>query len=387
MHRAWVVVLAGCGFHSNVAPGDDVATMDASSSDGNPGICWKISDTVYGAHWSACANTTALTPSIDVMTSVSIDTNGGDSSPPGFTCAPLTASSEDVCALVASSIKIEPGIILSAHGDRPLALLGHSIDIQGMIDVASHITNSQRGAGAIAANCRPKTPAQSGGGGAGGVNDNTSGTGGDQGGTTNTGGSPGYSVATTFLHGGCDGGRGGNGDSDGGPAGVGGAGGGAVWIASDMGMLTLGSGAVINASGAGGAGATSDNHGGYGGGSGGMIVLQSSTIMRDASAQIFANGGHGGGGGAGGNPGSSGSDPTGPTSGGGGGQGGVAASGPQPGDGGTGFPSMMLDGANGNGQQQGGGGGGGGGPGVIRVASSTSIGGSKVSPVSVKWMP
>jgi len=149
MHRAWVVVLAGCGFQSKVAPGGD-ATMDASSSDANPGICWKLSDKVYKFDVSACP--TALADMIDVTTDVAVDTDAGTSNPPGLTCAPLASGSSNVCALAASTIKIEPGAILSAHGSKPLALIGHSIDIEGTIDVAGHVgagVAAGGGAGAI----------------------------------------------------------------------------------------------------------------------------------------------------------------------------------------------------------------------------------------------
>ncbi len=379
------VLLAGCGFQSKAHTSDP--TTDASSADDSPpglSVCWTISDADNNAHWSAC--TAALVPSIDVVGPVSIDTDGGDSSPPGYTCAPLAAGSQDVCALAAGSITIEMGAVLSAHGTKPLALLGHMIDIQGTIDVASHI-HGQRGAGALDSDCnRSQVLAKAGGGGAGGTFGLAGGKGGNQGGMPGSGGPAGSTESGSVLRGGCDGRRGGDGSAGGGPDGVGGAGGGVVWISSDLSMLKLGDRAVINASGASGTGATADGTGGHGGGSGGMIVLQSATITYNANAQIFANGGHGGGGGANGTPGGDGTDPTDPGSGGGGGRGPSAA--PMHGDGGAGYPATsMINGDDGDGASQGGGGGGGGGQGVIRIASNTMIGGSKVSPPPAQSPP
>jgi hypothetical protein len=181
--------------------------------------------------------------------------------------------------------------------------------------------------------------------------------------------------------------RGGDSSLTGGPPGVGGAGGGAVWIASDMGTLVIGPGARINASGAGGArglGSPAADDGGAGGGSGGLIVLQAPAIMLDPSAQIFANGGGGGGGAEAGKSGHDGSDPTGPSSGSAGGQGGSAA-----GLGGFGYSALAfsLNGADGDPNVHGGGGGGGGGAGAIRVASSTTLNGTNVSPPPAQLTP
>jgi hypothetical protein len=386
-----MVFLASCGFQARppaIDPTIDAPGNDASDNDGTTvaQTCWTISDATNNAHWSAC--TTAIVPSIVVTGTVSINTDGGDSSPSTYTCAPLADGSANVCALVAGSITIEAGAVLSAHGAKPLALLGHIIDIQGTIDVASHI-HGQRGAGALDNNCTPNmTLAKAGGGGAGGTYAASGGNGGDQGGVPNSGGPAGFTQSGSELRGGCDGRRGGDGSSSGGPNGVGGGGGGVVWISSDMNMLKLGDRAVINASGASGAGATDDGHGGHGGGSGGLIVLQSSTITYNANAQIFANGGHGGGGAAGGTPGGDGTDPTGPGSGGGGGAGGQGPSAAAAhGDGGSGYPASTRNGDNGDGPQQGGGGGGGGGQGAIRIASATLIGGGNVSPQPAQWTP
>jgi len=235
--------------------------------------------------------------------------------------------------------------------------------------------------------CPGAAATNSGGGGGGGFG-GAGGKGGEEGASPiTTGGAVGNAISLLELRGGCDGGRGGDGSTTGGLPGVGGAGGGAVWISTDMGTLVIGTGAKINASGAGGArglGSTGPDDGGAGGGSGGLIVSQAPAIILDPSAQIFANGGGGGGGAEAGKSGHEGSDPTGPSSGGGGGQGGSAA-----GLGGIGYFALGigLDGADGDPAVHGGGGGGGGGAGAIRVASSTTISGTNVSPPPARLAP
>src|SRR5262245_14359491 len=119
MRTAWVVLLAGCGFKSQLAK------QGAPDADPQPAaLCWQVNDPVFGLAASAC--TTALDDAIDVTTNVSIDTDGR-SNPLGFQCAALDTASDPICALAASSIKIEPRAILSAHGSKALALLGHTI--------------------------------------------------------------------------------------------------------------------------------------------------------------------------------------------------------------------------------------------------------------------
>src|ERR1041384_261852 len=131
-------LLAGCGFQA--APATTGPTGDASTgSDAPTGstICWTISDTTNAAHWTAC--TAAVATTISVTDDTSLDTDRGESTPPGLHCAPLTDTSVNVCALAAASIQIAAGKKLSAHGQRALAVLGHTIDLEGTIDVASHI--------------------------------------------------------------------------------------------------------------------------------------------------------------------------------------------------------------------------------------------------------
>jgi hypothetical protein len=390
MYRAWMVLLVGCGFHSGagVDATPDDAMIDASQP--GPPTCWMISDINFPL--SAC--TTAVVPRIDVTANVSIDTDSNVVPASGLGCAPLSSPLVPICALAAGSITIQAGMTLSAHGNRPLALLGHAITINGTIDVASHIIGGQRGPASPASGCNPDTMlATNSGGGAGGAYSTKGGKGGDEGASSGTGGPPGSTVGAVPLRGGCDGGRGGDASATGGPARAGGAGGGAVWISLDTGMLMLGNAARINASGASGAGGTgsaASDHGGNGGGSGGTIVLQAPAIMLDAAAQIFANGGHGGGGAEAGLSGNDGTDSTGPTSGGGSGDSGVPATG---GNGGTGYPASgpSLNGTNGDPAPlvHGGGGGGGGGAGTILVASSTTIPGTNtnVSPTPMALTP
>jgi len=361
MHRAWMVLLAACGFHSPAPTASDAMLP-----------CWAISDAAFQV--SACATT--LAAPIDVTVNVSLDTDTGVSNPAGLTCAELAHDSENVCALAASTIKLEPGVRLSAHGTRPLALLGHSIDIGGAIDVASHI-GGQQGPASDLSGCNAGARATRNGGGQGGTYDAP--LGGEGGaGNVGTGGGAGAGTIAITMRGGCPGGP-----SSGGTAAIGGHGGGAVWLAVDTGMLLLGDGAIINASGASGAGgmAISDDRGGYGGGSGGLIALQAPMITRAPSARIFANGGAGGGG-AGDGAGSPGVDPDGPTSGGSGGRPGLRGGAGSPASGGPGFPATLRDGGAGVGNEQdgNGGGGGGGGAGAIRVASVTDLGGTNVSP-------
>jgi hypothetical protein len=229
---------------AQICEGMGGSAIDAAISDASPSICWAIDDFIYGFQVKACPTT--LVGSIDVITNVSIDTDAGTSNPPGLTCAPLGTGSSNVCALAANKITIEAGKTLAAHGTKPLALLGHSIDIEGTIDVASHI-GGQRGPASNLTGCNPRVAATKSGGGAGGALDSVAGKGGDEGGTAGTGGAAGTSIAIVTLRGGCDGGRGGDGSGNGGPAGLGGAGGGAVWIAVDTGPFTIGASVATRA--------------------------------------------------------------------------------------------------------------------------------------------
>lgn len=393
MQRAWVVLLAGCGFQA-AAPSDDAgsgSSMDGSGSGSSQGVttCWKVKDANHLVDWSACT-TTALPETLNVFTA-SIDTDTGVSTPAGLSCLEVpigvvtngNLSNKMVCALAASTVTLPAGVVLSAHGGRPLALFGHTIDIEGAIDVASHF-GGQRGP-ASTDDCNPATGAKGGGGGFGGTLEGTAagGQGGNQGGVPNTAGKVEPSTSISFFRGGCDGGAGGDGTMTTATTELGGAGGGAVWISTDTdaGMLTIGHDAVINASGAGGAGGKSTNHGGSGGGSGGMIMLRAMMINYDPAAMIFANGGDGGGGAQDVVQGVDGKDPIGPA-----GNGQALAFKDLPlGSGGSGFPNVQA-GADGI-ATSGGGGGGGGGGGTIRIASRTMLKGTNFSPQPAKLDP
>ena len=389
MQRACLVLLAGCGFHST-ATDSDAALSDAASVDADPLLppgCWMVSD---GRAFQASACAPTVVASIDISADVSIDTDSLNTQ--GLHCAQLTTG-DSICALVAGTITIRPNVTLSAHGSKPLALLGHSIDIAGKIDVASHI-GGQRGAASNIAGCSPPSLATGAGGGGGGGFGTSGGKGGAPGGAGGAAGGAGGSITLTALTGGCDGGGGGDGSGTSGPPGSGAAGGGAVWIDSDTMPLTIRSGASINASGASGIAGrpvTAFSHGGYGGGSGGLIVLRAATIQLEGTAVVFANGGHGGGGSLTTVAGTDGTDPAGPTgpnAGGGGGNGGGGTAGTMAGgDGGAGSwgPGSQdgKDGTKGDNASTGGGGGGGGGAGMIKVASGTTLGGPNVTPTPV----
>jgi len=343
-----------------------------------------------GPETSACVSVTYMAlnvsvcpltqlPQIEIMANTSLDTDAGTSIPPGLGCVPLSAASTNVCALAASSIMIASGVTLSAHGSRPLALIGDLIDVEGTIDVASHIAG-QQGAASDGPGCNPGTRATGNGGGQGGTFAVSGGAGGDvDGSTTDKGGLIGPTIGVASLRGGCPGGP-----NSGGP--IGGHGGGAVWLAADDGgVLFLGSAAVINASGAGGVGGatTAGNRGGYGGGSGGMILVQAPNLIAAPSSQLFADGGGGGGGGFALAAGGAGVDPA---RAGVGGVGGAAAS-STTGAGGIGFPAAEAQRKGHNATATplggGGGGGGGGGAGAIWIDAQDVTGGPIISPPPV----
>jgi hypothetical protein len=410
VRAACIVVLAACGFHRDAitvdgppGPGSDAAIDSDVIVDLSP-ICSSIMRGAPQFAASACATPTV--GALVIATSASLDTDTGISTPPGITCVRTTNITDNLCAIVAPSIVIQPGVTLRARGSLPLALFAHSLTIRGTVDVASHAAGSVIGAGSYTSGCSAGLFPRLAGGGHGGGASGEGGQGGDQGGAASTGGTGGFSFAIDSLIGGCGGTRGGDGSaggsSDGGTP-TGGAGGGAVWLVSDTADLTLDATAIINASGAGGAGAALESHGGAGGGAGGLIVLQAPHIHLDPNALLFANGGHGGGG-AGINstqpgylPGTAGTDPAGPTSGGTGGTGGVDGSNPvltsplispnatsTAGDGGAGYPATATERDGRSGGTTGrGGGGGGGGEGAIRVVSATFITGSNISPPPV----
>ncbi|HSS02144.1 MAG TPA: hypothetical protein VLM79_34030, partial [Kofleriaceae bacterium] len=66
---------------------------------------------------------------IDVTGNVRLDTDVGTSGTSDVRCA--TIDNPAICAIAARTIRINSGAVLSAHGNRPLALLAHSIEILG----------------------------------------------------------------------------------------------------------------------------------------------------------------------------------------------------------------------------------------------------------------
>jgi hypothetical protein len=359
-------------------------SVDAPNSGTGPGGCWSIASPSLNV--SACSlGDVANQLKVLNGTSVDIDTDAGTSNVAGIGCTSLTETSTKMCALVAGSITIEVGVTLTAHGSKPLALLGHAIDIEGTIDVASHVGGRQGpGVGSEDINgCNLEVRAKGNGGGAGGSYGTQGGNGGDGGAGGDVPGQAAGSLGVDRLFGGCPGSPSSSAPVDA----IGGAGGGAVWISVDGGgVLTIGSKGMVNASGASGQGGMTQDtmRGGSGGGAGGLIVLQAQTMALPASPQIFANGGGGGGGAAEINPGLAGIDPVMGGVGGAGGGPGSPSTGGMPGVGGVGFPAVAtLDGKDGGGSTNGGGGGGGG-AGVILVDSDTTLQGSMVSPMPIK---
>jgi hypothetical protein len=378
-----MLLLAGCGFHSTAATDaaatvdGEISTVDAAIGDAIAALPGCVSVVYMSLNVSACP-VAALPDSQMISTTTSIDTDSGMSIPPGLTCAALMPGSAAVCAIAAKTITLTAGTILSAHGRKPLMLLGHTIDIEGTIDVASHV-NGQQGAGSDVFVCGVLKPAVGNGGGQGGTFvDSSGGNGGAvEGSPLEIGGPSASSFGIKEFRGGCPGGP-----SSATTATSGGHGGGAVWLAVDTdGTLTLGNSAAINASGASGAGgvATVDSRGGFGGGSGGMILIKAPTVTFAAS-KLFADGGGGGGGAAIENPGGAGGDPVSPGVGGTGGAGGVPTMNTtgNTGAGGLGFAASAEQ-RNGRNSRvdngvlgTNGAGGGGGGPGAIWIDAATT---------------
>ncbi|HUJ63705.1 MAG TPA: hypothetical protein VLX92_34635 [Kofleriaceae bacterium] len=375
--RALVVALAGCTFtHGGAAiDGAPGASVDGRSGD----------DALGGATLGTCVTIADLGvnlcpmdppgPALEIATTTAVKTDDGSTMPPdsAIKCAMLTkASAPNVCAIYAQSITIDAGVTLSASGGKPLVLLGDtSIDIEGTLDVASHL-GAPPGAGSPHPMCSPGKNPSGGGGGQGGSYATAGGNGGDAGATAMTGGTAGSALAADSLAGGCPGAPG-----DG--AAMGGAGGGAVLLATPL--LLVGDAGQIDASGAAGRGGTSGARAGGGAGSGGMIAVAAGAITLAAGAQLYANGSHGGGGASATTTGSDGSDPAGAVSGGGGGAAG--------GTGGSGSAGALrgtpaVDGAAGvTAGASGGGGGGGAGVVYIRPAIGVVAGDSNVSPAPI----
>jgi hypothetical protein len=299
----------------------------------------------------------------------------------------FTTSGVDMRAIVATSVDLQPGTILSAEGVRGFAIVATGailLQANARIDVSAGGAGYRSGCGAATAgNGEDDNQGGAGGGGAGlGAAGGTGGNG-DSDQSQSMGGMAGAAAAAPPEGpiGGCTGGNGGKGDSNQNLGGAGGRGGGAVYLVSAI-SLTIASGAGIDAGGEGGAGAVRvDNNGdagGGGGGSGGSIFLEAPRIR--VGGIIAANGGGGGEGSGGqvngknGDPGTFGTGPAGggQTGNGTGARGGAGGARDAP----TGTQPMEV--------LQGGGGGGGGGVGFIRVKSADADLGQEVSPAATQ---
>lgn len=349
-------MVAGCGFHPTNAAIDDGShedTSDVAPTTPDAQVCFGPSG------WSACFN---AIPTNAVMLGAAIDTDVGS-----LDCSATPASwsgsgQPDACFVVGGSITLPSSVGISrVTGSRPLVLVGaDSISISSTLDVASQ-RGENIGPGAnVACGAFGQTPTSAsnnkgGGGGAGGSFITA---GGDGGLGDNGAGMQGTAAtaipAPTKLRAGCPGQQGGDGDGQTGNHGIGGDGGGAVYLLASN-TITIASGAIINASGAGSI-AGSSYGGGGGGGAGGMIVLYATTIT--SMGIVFANGGGGSSGGNQAGGGNVGSNPsTTQTS--------AASGGPSTGNGGAGGSGFaqgtnQTNGVDASSMDTGGGGGGGG---------------------------
>ena len=235
------LVVSGCSFSPRNAAVDASVTQP---DDGHHGSSDGHLDS--GGSQAACVTVASigvhLCPSgapsgmIDITSSATLVTDSGATSPPNamLSCAPMTtASTPNVCAIFATSIKIEKGITLAATGTKPFVLIAtDDIDVEGMLDVASH-AGGVTGPGPVPAACGHNSMTPQGETGAEGGSYGTKGAsgGGDE--DDDTVGAPGDTIGLAALTAGCAGAVGGNG------GGAGGAGGGAVLVSAPM--LTIGS--------------------------------------------------------------------------------------------------------------------------------------------------
>ena len=382
------LALGACSFHPGALAGDaasdqtphpdaagqdvytpDVAIPDVAASDAIEDACVVVSD--LGVNLCPM---TSPGPALEISASTSIHTDDGMTTPanPAIACAMMKGgSTPSVCAIYATSITIDANVTLSATGGKPLVLIAtQSIDLEGVLDVASHIGGAT-GPASPNPSCQAGTNPKNAGGGQGGSYETSGAGGGDEDGAAGTAGAAGATVSIAKLAGGCPGANGGGG-------GAGGAGGGVVLISTPS--LTIGTGGAIDASGAAGHGAAAGRHGGGGAGSGGLIAINAAIITMNGNAQIFANGSNGGGGSSS-NPASNGADPTGAASGGSGG-----ASGGSGGAGATGATraAAAVAGHPGTNNNDGGGGGGGGAGAIyIRPMSAAVMNNPNVSPAPI----
>lgn len=316
----------------------------------------------FGVFATVCPDG-GLGPALVQTTPTTLDTSSSPLCVPYH--LPSGAADTAYCVIAASTITLSPTGRATITGARPLVIVGNQVQLDGVIDAASHrggTTGPNANPGACVAGAAPGTDAGGPGGSFGGAGGN--------GGASGSAPPALASVATpkpTQLRGGCAG-RAGESPNTGGAAG---AGGGAVYVIAQQLVI----GGTINVSGASGRGGGL-SAGGGGGGSGGMIVLEAPTIVTSMAARIFANGGGGGEGGGLDNGGDNGIDSTAPTQAGFGGAGGVGGGG----DGGDGSAGTTPAAPGQAGTVAGGGGGGG--AGAIRVIPPQMLAGAIAPPPS-----
>lgn len=294
-----LVTAGGCGFEHGATSsggGDDMPVIDGSidgatiDPGGEPNPCQPKFLNLCG---QPAASMTLDAPGID---SINTDTDPR--------CRTLTQTNGGpVCLVYVTSASI--GGQLIATGSRPLAIASTStINIAGVIDVSSRRSDGKTGPGMDGTCTFSATPEMDLGGGGGGAGGSFGAVGGDGGhgdsdnSLGNDGdGAPGLAgpvLTPTVLRGGCRGQNGGNESAAGQVGGTGGHSGGALYLYAAT-SITMTSGAVIRASGAGGTGGGAQA-GGAGGGTGGMVVLEAPQLT--IAGTIAANGGGGGEGGA-----------------------------------------------------------------------------------------
>ncbi len=316
-------------------------------------------------------------------------TCGGGPPPPNFSV--ISVGGNPAVLFFVESLTINSGATLRATGARPaIFAVRNGVTVNGTLDLGSTPTfraaggQLSCGSGTGQNGGAGGTPSSGGGAGGGGFGeDGADGSDAEGGGAKGAKGTANGASSLTPLRGGCRGGHGGRFDSaNADSSGRGGWGGGALQISSGA-TLTINTGGVITARGAGGGGGVAGERvGGGGGGSGGAILLEGVEVRVNAGASVTANGGAGGEGSgvsAAGATGANGSDTTtarattaGVDCGANGGQGGARAGQPTTGGG------IETGGCNSVSNKPGGGGGGGVGHVRFRATSGCTVSGSAV---------
>jgi hypothetical protein len=342
-------------------PSADAATSDAPPADAQTCFGTGVVNVCLGA-----------APSQPLMfaAATAIDTSSTTM------CVAALLASTGYCVISGTDVSITAA--LHAAGPNPLVIVASgsiTVTQNGLVDVASHRSPAQLGAGADPRACVLGAAPVNSAGGAGG-----SFLGQGAGGASIPGGAGGVAGAAvthvTQLRGGCPGQTGGI--SGPGTRAVGGHGGGAVYLIAGTKIDVAGE---IDAAGEGGGGGAAGMIGGAGGGSGGMIGFDAPMVT--ASGILLASGA-GGGGGSGMTGADNAPDPGVPMASNGGpgdtdhgGSTGGGGSPPSPATAGGGAPRTATTA---------GGGGGGGGAGLILAPPGADLG-TLVSPVATTHAP